>query len=223
MRTLIDKDTNLKWVTFDRAEVDYIDEYSNYINQINLWSDNKYMQKYITKDPIGNDLSNLFKIIKDTDLYIATDNNEVVATVLIGHTRPLDKQDLLNYINSKAYLDKSISLDIPYENYLDKNDVTNLLKDEDQDNIYIEYLLVNPKYHGKGIATHFYKFMKDNLDFFGGQNIKYMQASIKEGNIPSRKSVLKNGFKRMKPTTEIPLYSIYYLHLRELEETKENI
>ena len=48
MKTLIDKENNLEWITFDRTELEYFDKYKDYINQINTWSDNEDMKKLIS-------------------------------------------------------------------------------------------------------------------------------------------------------------------------------
>lgn len=223
MRKLIDNVSKLEWITFDRAESAFIDEYSEYIRQINTWSNDKHIKKYISEDPVGNEIDFLFKMVSDSDLYIAKNGDEVAALVLLGHTRPLVKdEELFDYIANKQHLDKPITDDISYEEYLDEEDVMGLLKDREKNNIYVEYIMINPKYHGRGIATRFYRFLQDNLDFFGGHDSKFLQVSIKESNIPSRKAVIKNGFKRMKPTTKFPNYSTYYLHLRENIKDKEN-
>ena len=223
MRSLIDNESQLEWITFDRAESTFIDEYYEYIKQINSWSNDKYIKEYISNNPVGNEMDFWFKLVSDTELYIAKHGYEVVATVLLGHTRPLmNNKELIQYIINKQHQEETITDTIDHESFLDEDNVIRLLKDREKDNLYVEYIMINPKYHGKGIATRFYKFMKENLEFFNGHNTKFIQVSIKETNIPSRKAVLKNGFKRMKPTTKIPNYSTYYLHLRKNTKDKEN-
>lgn len=224
MRTLIDKENNLEWITFDRTESEYFDKYKDYINQINTWSDNEDMKKFISEDPIGNEMNFLFQMVDDSDLYLAIKDNEVISAVILGHTRPLAREiEIINYAKEKRYLKKSMFENNINEEYLDQSRTEELIRDRYKDNIYIEYLLVNPKYYGRGIATRFYKFLIDNLEFFNGKNVEILQASIKEENIGSRKAILKNGFRRLKPVYEIPTYSTYYLHLRPNDNLKDNI
>ena len=165
----------------------------------------------------------IFRMINDTDMYFAVRNGEVIALVVLGHDRPIaKKEELIHYIKEKNNTNIFNFEDILHEEYLDQSQTEEILNNKNQDNVYIEYILVNPKYHGRGTATAFYKLLKDNLEFFKGNNAKLLQVSIKEENIGSRKAVLKNGFRRLKPVDE-PIYSTYYLHIKPNESTKDII
>ena len=223
MKTLYDDIDNLNWISFDRYEAKDNPQYDNLISQLNTWSDDPNMKKFITENDLGEDMDFWFKLVNDTDLFFATNSqDELVSCVLISHSRPLMKKDeLLDYIANNHHIHKLPTLDIPEEKFLTEPEVVDLLLNSDNENIYIEYILVNPKFQGRGIATRFYKKIQENMEFFGGnKDINLIQLSINNENIASRKSIIKNGFKRMKPAYyEDNIYATYFLRVKK--PTKE--
>ena len=141
---------------------------------------------------------------------------------------PLNTQDseYLKYLVNKT-IDSLSKEDIPNEEYLDKNDAEIIYYDNIGNNLYVEYLIVNPMHQGRGVATNFYNTIKNNPEFFGGDEYtNLIHLSVNHNNIHSRKSVLKNGFKRMTPTHCGDIVnSIYFCRIQskyELKEENEN-
>lgn len=58
----------------------------------------------------------------------------------------------------------------------------------------LDYNIVNKKFRGKGLGTAMLKSFIDNPEFFTGRDkIKSIHATVREDNVASIKSLLKNG------------------------------
>ena len=219
MKTFYDETDQLTWINFNNNDkLENNPRYKELIEQLNSWQGDKNIEKYVTDHPLGNDMDFWFKLVQSTDLFLGINNkDEVVSCVMISHNRPLmNENELIKYIVNNHHKKRITIKDIPEEKYLDEPDTINLLVNADEKNIYIEYIIVNPKYQGRGIATRFYKTIQDNIEFFSGSNNTHLiQLSINHENIASRKAVIKNNFKRMKPHNSADfIYATYYLNLR---------
>ena len=214
MKSYYDEVTDLEWVTFNRSTAPYDPQYQDFIEQINTWSANENIRKFICQSyRTGTLIDDFFQGLDNTDFFFALRDNELVAATLLSQDTPLSREDqLVDYLYFKRYEDKPQEMvTIEGEEYLDFDDTVDLLNNKNKENTYIEYILVNPKYHGKGIGTAITNCIKRNLDFFSqGKDVGVLQASIDNENIASRKAILKNGFKKMKPHNKKYPFSTYY-------------
>lgn len=70
---------------------------------------------------------------------------------------------------------------------------------KDNDETYIDYLIVNPDMKGRGIGTRMISSIKANPKFFSMRHRGVFTASVEHTNEPSKRMLIKNGFKMYKP------------------------
>ena len=227
MKKFYDKTTNLEWLLFSAEESKYDPEFLHNIKTINEWSSHPLMKRFISKSSkIGDLLNEFFQLLSNMDLYfIKRDGVLVGATLIAKETHIAKVTELKDYIINKKY--NNIPLEdfkIDNEQFLNLPDVFKILKNSKKSNLYIEYLLVAPEYHGKGIGTSISTSIKNNIGFFEDINkVGIIQAAIDNENIGSRKALLKNGFKKMLPCETSQSYSTYYFTPRKIQNSKDII
>ena len=217
-------DFGIEWHSYNRYWANHDPHFREYINEINSWSNNEAIKKYIFDGKVGHELETLFKLF-NTTLHFATYNDDLIAVMLTGDHQPLSHyEELKEYITSGRHKE-NIESDIN-EDFLSLEETNVILNSADDPNLYIEYLVVNPKYHGKGFGTKIFKTLKENIDVFTNNysDTAFIQTAIHNENIASRKTVIKNGFKRVKPSNNpIPLpYSVYYCNINTKHSTHKD-
>jgi len=188
------------------------------MKEIEKWSDNEAIQNYVYDGNLSHHVESLFKYIMNTDLYFVTNNNDLIAIVLTSIHSPINDYDqLLEYVKNVRQENNEVG-DIS-EDFLDIQETNDLISRDNKNILTIEYTVINPDHQGKGIGTMLYKTIKDNIDFFGEyETPTCIQASIHNDNIPSRKTVIKNGFKRIRPGDNNQPYSVYYCRIKNKED-----
>ena len=219
MRTF--EDNGIKWINISKYESGRNPLFRQYINIIDTWSNNEPIKKYIYDGKVGHELESLFKLF-NTNIHFATIDDQLVAVMLTSSHQPLTHfEELKEYIKSGRH-SEDITSDIS-EEFLTKQETNVIIDSKDENNLYIEYLVVNPDLHGKGIGTRIFKSIKENPVFFNNNytDVSFIQTAIHNENIPSRKTVIKNGFKRIKPHKDPLPYSVYYFQLQNQTHSKE--
>ena len=216
MKSFYDKDRDLTWIHYSSEESVLYDEYENYIQEINSWSYNQNVMKFISYNgDVGNVLREFQEKMNNGEIYFALRNNELVGVIFLSNNDFIAReQELSQYLRYQFYKNEpQEEYSIKNEKYLDFDDTFNILKNKGK-SLYVEYLIVNPKYHGKGIGTAIPVSIKNNLDFFADKdNITLLEASIDNENIASRKAFLKSGFKKMVPCRKSICFTTYYCSL----------
>ena len=83
----------------------------------------------------------------------------------------------------------------------------------------IEYLVVNPECHGRGIGTRMITSIKENPDYFVGKEHRGSYVAFVHGdNIASQKAFLKNKFQVVKRVdTFFTHHDRYVYHTKKLD------
>lgn len=219
MKKLVDKN-GFTWTSFNQLETRYSIQYRKNLKEVEKWSDNESIQKYVYEDNLAHQLETLARYFGMDDLFFVTEPNKhdlIGVMFLSNHATLNDYEQLLNYIeNGRQYEDKPSDIS---EDFLNIEETIDIKNNINENILTVEYAIINPNYQGKGIGTMLYKTLKDNIDFFSEYDTPaIIQASIHNENIPSRKTVIKNGFKRIRPIIEDQPYSVYYCRIKNHED-----
>lgn len=181
MKEIYDEDIKLKLLLYSKE--DFEDEktfeiYQNFINQLNTWSEDKNIQKYICSDmDLGDFLS---CITKNSTSYkselihkhlIVFDGEKLVGTALLTINDFCLKDHIIKYCKQKN------------------------TKDDNNPLLSIEYIATNPYFRNKGFATKIIRGIKNNERNISDNIINYgISAVIQNENKGSKKAFLKNKF-----------------------------
>lgn len=103
-----------------------------------------------------------------------------------------------------------------------KNISTDLKYYNNQPNLKIEYIIVDPNMKNMGIATRMIKSITTNQNIFtSGNPSNGVTADIDNENEPSKRVFLKNNFKIVMPVSYLNNYFSRYYHITKIPN-KEN-
>ena len=177
MKKIIDKDTSLVWHIYPTKEVlkKYRKEtkFKNITAELNSWiSPNiDYFITSLHQMPLGNYLS---------------EN-------LITHHRINDDKGKNMYL-LLAYDDNNLVGVVILSNK--ENDISNDLKlGDNQENMIIDYIIVNPNYQNMGIGTRMIKSIQSNQKVLG-KSTEGITTVIDNENSHSQRAFLKNNFQK---------------------------
>lgn len=83
--------------------------------------------------------------------------------------------------------------------------------------VTLDYIIVNEKYRGQGLATRILQSVKDNIcTMLNNHSIEEISALIRADNIASQKVFIKQGYSDLKPAHDKKsLYGVYTCKLKE--------
>ena len=133
MRELHDNQSNIDWINISYAETRNIPEYFDYIQQLDKWTDNSDIRRFIGNEPIGKFVDYSLQYTSDTDIYFAKSGDEILAVAILSHELPLVRADeILDYLyHKKNHTNYSENI-IPDEEFLSNNDLEKLLQNKDE-------------------------------------------------------------------------------------------
>lgn len=153
IKTLQDDKHGLMWERYDGR---CWRRFSEQENEVDSWSDNENIRKYISKRrPISQHLTSLVNNKKN--MFYAYANGKVVGVVLIA--RP----------------------------------------EKDYEFATIDYIVVDPKIQGQGVAVRMISSIKDNGEFFADGYLGKIDAFVDSHNTASQRALKKSGFVASKP------------------------
>lgn len=180
MEKFFDNDVQLTFIGFNKDDIkneDYINLYKQYVEQLNIWTDDEGIQKYI-----GNDMK-----LGDFFACITEHSTHVHSKSIHKHYLMFDKDLLVGSalltINDHK-LKEYVTDDEKYDNFR-----------QDEDPIlYIEYLATNPQVRNKGYGARIVKGITNNKQIITENNICGVAATINNSNESSKKAFLKSNF-----------------------------
>lgn len=203
MKKIIDKDTSLVWHIYPTKEVlkKYRKEtkFKNITAELNSWTSPNinYFITSLHQMSLGN--------------YLCEN--------LITHHRINDDKGKNMYL-LLAYDDNNlVGVVILSDKEHDISDDFKL--GDNQDNMIIDYIIVNPEYQNMGIGTRMIKSIQSNQKVLG-KSTEGITTVIDNENSHSQRAFLKNNFQIVIPHSHIcPYFSKYYYTSRIPDKNKE--
>lgn len=213
MKEIYDDDIKLNLLLFSKEDFEdekTVEMYQNYTNQLNAWSADKNIQKYICSDmDLGDFLS---YVTKNSTSYksklihkhlIVLEDEKLVGTALLTINDYCLKDHIIKYCKQKN------------------------TKDDNNPLLSIEYIATTPTSRNKGYATRIIKGIKNNQKIISDNIINYgITAVIQNENKGSIKAFLKNKFLYTPAKTCSKVeddFKVYYFikHTKNFTNSKE--
>lgn len=217
MKVLQDKERELIWYTFNHKDdykfASHLRRLDSYLKEVDKWGEYDSVKAFMgSGKPLGHHLYNYSDNTLDTHMYFGTNLQGQLMTVLVA-----SRNDFLKNSNALLeYLKEGFDDRCETEEYITKKQITTLFKNDDYNNLFLSYNVVNPKHHNEGIGTRVLQSVKNNLEFFAGENCNNLQMIVDKSNLASHRVVYKNGFRRLNPAKNKDTdFSIYYFSPRE--------
>ncbi len=223
MRVLEDKDNELLWKGFhlavDSDEVlldGDLKEFDSCIDTLNTWHSHNIGEYIIRGENLGDYLKEFNKSLPygNQYLYCAMQGSDMVATAYITAREYLvPKYALERYIQNIE-----VGEGVEYVTISDAEEI--LARDNGENAVDINYLIVNPQFQNQGVGTRVIRSITENLEYFTtAKDISTVMAFVHGRNIASQKAMLKNKFKKLVPSRYFNTegYDTFFFTPREYE------
>jgi len=203
MKEFFDEETSLKFVGYSGKDLHshiFDKEYEFYNNQLNEWSKDKDIKKFIVANMnVGRYFKLITKVSDSTNTqtelhhFFIFDNDQLIGSAVIS----TNEKPLYSIISNKSSVFAEISKD--------KNCMVDIL-----------YFVTNPKLRGLGYGTRIIKTIKNHeKELTNNKNTSGLFAEVRKTNEPSKKAFLKNNFiviparHIIEPDKDRYIYSLY--------------